>query len=151
MRRVFFPTLLVLVFLGATVWGKETVPGPATAGGLQEGAKVRITAQGKTFAGTITSFHLDEEPLLILKPSGESVHIPLREIRSIRATGKEQRIILQLTIPQEETYPLLEFRTLDGRHIEGSVDQDLVFSIYVSSEGVEKDFDIDELEQIEVQ
>jgi hypothetical protein len=123
---------------------------PAFAGGIQEGARVRFTLQGKSFTGTVTAIHAGAEPLLILNPYGGSTRIPLREIRSIRATGREERFTLPWTFPREVVYPLFELRTLDGTRIVGAFDQDLVFTVRRDADGAEQDIDVDDLELIEV-
>ncbi|HEY6872374.1 MAG TPA: hypothetical protein VI298_06575 [Geobacteraceae bacterium] len=135
-------TLLLLAIFSAL---------PAMAGGLQEGARVRCTVQGKSFTGTVAAVHAELEPLLILNPYGGTVRIALREIRSIRATGKEERFVLPWTFPQEVTYPLFELRTLDGSRIMGAVDEELVFTVRRDADGAEQDIDVDDLGLIEAQ
>lgn len=131
----------------------SALPAMAGAGpdkGLQEGVRVRCTKQGKSFTGNVTAIHAELEPLLIINPYGGTVRIPLREIWSIRATGREERFILPWTFPQEEAYPMFELRTLDGSRIVGAVDEDLVFTVKRDADGVEQDIDVDDLELIEV-
>ncbi len=124
---------------------------PAFAGGIQEGARVRFTVQGKSLTGTVIAVHAELEPLLIINPYGGTVRIPLREIRSIRATGREGRFVLPWTFPREESFPLLEIKTLDGNRIVGAVDEELAFTVRRDTDGVEQDIDADDLQLIETQ
>lgn len=137
-------SVLVMVILFCTAL-------PALAGGLHEGAKVRFVQKGETFTGILTSVRSGREPLLIINPYGGMVRIPMREIRRIRATGKKRLLTLPWIFPLEQNFDLYEFNTLDGSWIVAAVDPEPVFIIRIGADGVEREFELEELELIEAQ
>lgn len=135
--------VLVMLFL------LLSLPLPALAGGLREGAKVRLVQNGKSFTGTITSARPDQEPLVVINPYGGIVRIPLQEVRIIRATGRKQLLTLPWLFPIEKSFALYEFGTLDGTRIVAVVDPQPVFTIRVGKNGKREEFELEELELIE--
>lgn len=125
------------------------LPLPAFAEGIQEGANVRLLLKGKSMTGVITATRPDREPLVVINPYGGIVRIMLKDVRSIRATGRKRLLTLPWLFPTEKSFALYEFGTLDGTRLEAAVDPPPVFTIRVNRNGKIRVFDLEELELIE--
>lgn len=124
---------------------------PAIAQSLQPGARVRFVENGRSFSGTITAIRPDSAPLLIVNPYGGMVWIPLREIRAIRALGRQQQLTLPWLFPRERSFELFEFSTLDGSRIVGADSQGVTFDIDAGANGVREGIGLDRLRLIEAE
>ena len=124
---------------------------PALADGLQPGASFNCMHKGISFSGTITGVYPDQEPLLIIDRSGETVQVPLPEVESIRALGKRSRFIMPWESPDVETVPQFEFLTIDGSRIVGVAEPEPFFDVKIGTSGVARRMGLEELQLIEVQ